>query len=49
MQRDLNSLIINTAIYLERVSVSYLELKRKLKKWELDILFKNRGIYGEKM
>ena len=44
MQRDLNSLIINTAIYLERVSVSYLELKRKLKKWELDILFKNRGL-----
>jgi len=44
MQRDLNSLIINTTIYLERVSIEYLTEKRNLKSWELDILFEKKGL-----
>ena len=44
MQRDLNSLIINTTIYLERVSIEYLTEKRNMKSWELDILFENKGL-----
>ena len=44
MQRDLNSLIINSTIYLERVSIDYLKYMRTMKSWELDILFEHKGL-----
>lgn len=44
MQRDMNSLIINISIYLEKVSIEFLKEKRKMKSWELDILFEKKGL-----
>jgi len=44
IQRDMNSLIIYTTIYLERISIKYLEKKRQMKSWELDILFEHKGL-----
>lgn len=43
-QRDMNALIIYTVIYLERISILFLELKREMKTWELEILFEYKGL-----
>ena len=42
--RDINSIIINTCIYLERISIEYLSFKKNLDKSELDILYKEKGL-----
>lgn len=42
--RDINSIIINTCIYLERISIEYLSFKKELDKSELDILYKEKGL-----
>jgi len=44
IHRDMNSLIINTLIYLEQISIKYLNFKRGMKTWELNILFKEKGL-----
>lgn len=44
IHRDMNSLIINTSIYLECTSLKFLSFKKKMKTWELDILFKEKGL-----
>lgn len=42
--RDMNSMIINLCIYLERISIEYLSYKKDLDNSELDILYKNKGL-----
>lgn len=42
--RDINLMIVNTCIYLERISSDFLSLKRNLDKSEIDILFKEKGL-----
>jgi len=42
--RDINSIIINICIYLERVSIEFLSLKKDLDKSEMDILYKEKGL-----
>ncbi len=42
--RDINSVIINTCIYLERISIEYLSFKKNLDKSELDILYREKGL-----
>jgi len=44
IHRDMNSLILNTSIYLERTSLQFLSFKKGIKTWELDILFKYKGL-----
>ncbi len=44
IHRDMNSLIINTSIYLEQISIKFLSFKKEMKTWELDILFKEKGL-----
>lgn len=42
--RDSNLMIINTCIYLERISIEYLSYKKDLDKSELSILYKEKGL-----
>lgn len=42
--RDIDSMIVNICIYLERISIDYLFFKRDLDKPELDILYKENGL-----
>lgn len=44
IHRDMNSLIINTSIYLECIALKFLSFKKEMKTWELDILFKEKGL-----
>ncbi|KKM65362.1 hypothetical protein LCGC14_1492060 [marine sediment metagenome] len=44
IHRDMNSLIIYTCIYLERISIKFLSFKKEMRTWELDILFKAKGL-----
>jgi len=42
--RDSNLMIINTCIYLERISIEYLSHKKEIDKSELSILYKEKGL-----
>lgn len=42
--RDINLMIVNTCIYLERMCSDFLALKKNLDKSEIDILLKKKGL-----